>query len=204
MFYSISVVMNNITLIWLCSCICTTRPCQCLTKLNSNIITIITTTSQEKTTRYTTQNSKWYVMFTILTTSIQEGIHMDNITILFEQYFKLLTSIHTCMQWIHLIVIWYLISLVLDKEKLENHWQPIIPTHATNKINQMGTEPQELILHHDAFLFSWAKGINSHGKQTQHVLQRVHTPYSHNTHFHNTDNGTQKSYTNKHTNKPTK
>ena len=53
----------------------------------------------------TLDDTKWYVTLIVLTTSIQEGIHMDNITILFEQNFILLMPIHTCMQWTHLIAI---------------------------------------------------------------------------------------------------
>ena len=94
----------------------------------NGVYLFISNNSKDQTLVDTLEGTKWYVTPTILTTSIQKNIHMDNTTILIEQYFILLMPIHTCMQWIHLITIWHLISLTLDKQKLENHQQPIIPT----------------------------------------------------------------------------
>ena len=62
MFYFTSVAMNNTTPTWLYPCICTIKPCHCLTRLNPNIIIIITTISQEKTTHYSIQNSNLQLM----------------------------------------------------------------------------------------------------------------------------------------------
>lgn len=50
-------------------------------------------------------------------------IHMDNITMLFEQRYILLMPFHACMHQIYLISIIYLTSLMLYKWTLENHQQ---------------------------------------------------------------------------------
>ena len=80
--------------------------------------------SKYQTLEDTLEDAIWYVTLTILTTCLQGVIHIDNVTNLFEQCYITLMPINACMQQNHLIVIKYLILLILNKWKLENHQKP--------------------------------------------------------------------------------
>ena len=81
----------------------------------------------------TLENAIWYVTLTILTRGIWGGIHKNNITNLFKQCYIPQMAIHACMQNIHTIVIKYLTLLMLNKCKLDNHQEPILPLEQTPK-----------------------------------------------------------------------
>ena len=72
------------------------------------------------------EDARWFVTLTILTTSIWGGIHMNNVTDLFEQRYILVMPKHVWLEQIYLIAIKYLALLMLNRHKLEYHQQPLL------------------------------------------------------------------------------
>jgi hypothetical protein len=64
------------------------------------------------------EDARWTVTLTILATSIWGGIHMNNVTNVFEQCYILVMPKHAWLEQIHLIANEYLALLTLNKHKL--------------------------------------------------------------------------------------